>query len=67
MFEDSPATLRRFLELAENMDISLKRYREIESKLVEVNPPRRITQKDQERYDAMGGTGTPNPRKPARA
>ena len=60
---DSPATLRRFMELAESAEISLKRFREIEEKLAQVAPKTRITQKDQAQYEAMAGTAAPSPGK----
>lgn len=52
---DSPATLRRMLDQAEVSTVSLKRYREIEAREVELNPVRRITQKDQDQYEKLGG------------
>lgn len=67
---DSGATLRRMMEKADGADISLKRYREVERRLAEVVPPRRIVQKDQAEYDKMaGGTGpnaSPSPGQAAR-
>jgi len=56
---DAPATLRRMIELAENTDLSLKRYRELEAKEQAANPMKRVTQKDQEQFDKMGPTGNP--------
>lgn len=52
---DSGETLRRMMDMADGAEISLKRYRELERRLAEVTPKRRITQKDQEQYDALGG------------
>lgn len=59
---DSPQTLRRMLEMAESADLSLKRYRQLEAKLLEVRPPTQIRQKDRELFekiaapsDAQGG------------
>ena len=58
---DSPETLRRFKDLAdETEDMSLKRYRQIETRLVQVQPPKRLVQKDQEEYEKMGGTAAPS-------
>ena len=54
---DAPATLRRMIELAENTDLSMRRFRELEAKEQEANPMKRITQKDQEQFDKMGPTG----------
>lgn len=51
---DSPETLRRMIDLAGDSDMSLKRFRELTSRLEEVSPKRRITQKDQDQYEAMG-------------
>lgn len=59
---DSGATLRRMLDLADGADITLKRFRELERRLAEVNPPRRITQKDQEEYDKLAGNAPPSGR-----
>jgi hypothetical protein len=56
---DSASTLRRMIELAENTDLSLKRYRELEAREQAANPMKRITQKDQEQFDKMGPTGSP--------
>lgn len=52
---DAPATLRRMLDRAEHSTISLKRYRELESREREMNPTKRIVQKDQEQYEKLGG------------
>lgn len=54
---DSPATLRRMLELAEGTELSLKRFRELEAKEQAANPMRRVTQKDQEQFEKMGPVG----------
>jgi hypothetical protein len=62
---DSEATLRRMLEIAEDLDVSLKRFRLVEEKLEEVHPTKRIVQKDQELYDAMGPVGG-SPQEPPR-
>jgi hypothetical protein len=56
---DSPATLRRMMTLAEESGLTLKRFRELESKEAEANAPQRVTQKDQDQYDKMGPTGSP--------
>lgn len=54
---DSPATLRRMLELAEGEDgLTVKRLRDMESRLSEVGGGRRnATQKDEETYRKLGG------------
>ena len=54
---DSPATLRRMLDLAEDADLSLKRFRQLESMESDANPMRRVVQKDQEQFDKMGPVG----------
>lgn len=56
---DAPATLRRMLERAEHSTISLKRYRELEDRERAMNPQKRIMQKDQAQYDALGSGGSP--------
>jgi polyphosphate kinase len=56
---DAPATLRRMIQLAEQSDLSLKRYRELEAKESATNAPQRVTQASQEQFDKMGPTGTP--------
>lgn len=61
---DSASTLRRMLQLAEESDLSLKRYRELEAK-ASANAPQRVTQKDQEQFDKMGPAGTPTAPAPA--
>lgn len=55
---DSASTLRRMLQLAEESDLSLKRFRELEAK-ASASAPQRVTQKDQDQYDKMGPAGTP--------
>lgn len=63
---DSVATLRRMMEVAEGLDeFSLKRFREIEARLVEVRPLQRITTNDPalldflepEKRKSLTGTG----------
>lgn len=56
---DSASTLRRMIELAENTDLSLKRFRELETKEQDANPMKRVVQKDQEQFEKMGPNGTP--------
>lgn len=58
---DSPETLRRMVDMAgaEDVDISLKRYKAIGARLAEVKPPTRVTQKDRAQYDAIGGATPP--------
>lgn len=68
---NSPATLRRMIELAEDSSLSLKRYRQLEELEQAANPMRRVVQKDQEQYDKMGPVGggpsqTPSPAKSLR-
>lgn len=58
---DSPATLRRMIELAENTDLGMRRFRELEAKEQAANPMKRVVQKDQEQFDKMGPTGSPGP------
>lgn len=43
---DSPQTLRRMLDLAPSGDISLKRYKQIESRLAQVRPRTRLGTND---------------------
>jgi hypothetical protein len=43
---DSPATLRRMQDLAEDAEISLRRYKMIEARLNEVAPAMRVTTRD---------------------
>lgn len=51
---DSPETLRRMIALADESDISLKRYKQLATRMSEVKPKTRIIQKDQEQFEAMG-------------
>lgn len=55
---DSPATLRRMMTLAEESTLSLKRFRELESKEAATNAPKRVEQKDQAEFDKMGPVGS---------
>jgi len=43
---DSPSTLTRMMNLAEGADISLKRYKDLERRLAEVKPVRRVHSSD---------------------
>lgn len=52
---DSPATLQRLLDRAEEANASLRRYREVEAKLTDVRPKTRITQKDREQFEKIAG------------
>jgi hypothetical protein len=66
---DAPATLRRMIDMADEADISLKRFRELQKRHEELNPKRRITQKDREQFESLApnaaqGTGEPTGRKP---
>lgn len=64
---DSPQTLARMVEIADRLaedssaNLSLARYKQLNARLEQVKPKRRITQKDQAQYDAMdrsrSGTG----------
>lgn len=61
---DSPATLRRMMDLADEGDITLRRYRELEARNTEVTGgPRRLIQKDQDEYDTLAGAPSNNNRK----
>lgn len=53
---DSPATLHRMMQLAEDSDISLSRFRDLEAKFRKANPRRRVTQKDREQYEGLANT-----------
>lgn len=55
---DSPATLRRMLDLAEDSDISLKRTRQLESAYEAYSNKGKpvLAQKDQEQYDTIPGS-----------
>ena len=53
----SPETLRRMLDLADESEISLKRYKQLATRLAEVKPKTRVVQKDQEQFDAMADSG----------
>lgn len=58
---DSPQTLRRMLELSEQAEVSLARYREVEAKLRQVKPQTRIEIKDRELYERIpGGEAAPD-------
>jgi hypothetical protein len=61
---DSPATLRRMMDLAESADISLKRYKDVERRYNEVKPIKRVHSTDplvQNFIDPKpgGGSGVP--------
>lgn len=56
---DSPDTLRRMAELADEADIKLSRFRELEARLTEVAPLPNAAQKDADLYDKIGGPSTP--------
>lgn len=64
---DAPATLRRMMELAEQADLSLRRYRQLETMHEEFTQIGKRIQlqgtsaKYQEQIDNMGGPGTPAP------
>jgi len=71
---DSPATLGRMLELAENSNLSLKRYRELERRHEKFsNIGKRVTHKDpeiQKQIDSIGSgepVGGGNPARSARS
>jgi len=50
---DSPATLQRMLNLAEEANASLRRYREVEARLAEVKPKTRLMQKDRSEFEKI--------------
>lgn len=52
---DSPETLRRMITLAEDTDVSLKRYKTLAGRLQDVRPARQVTQKDRAEYEKMAG------------
>lgn len=56
---DSVATLHRMMDLAEGNDVSLKRYRELEARLIEVRPMQKIDTNDPDLQDFL----TPQRRK----
>jgi hypothetical protein len=59
---DSPETLRRMIELADDSDTSLKRYKAIATRTAEVKPARRVTQEDRDELEKIGW---PHSRAPA--
>lgn len=62
---DSPSTFRRMVERAEDAEVSLKRFRELEKKLEDSDPERvtRVVQNDQDLFDNLdkpsGSRGRP--------
>lgn len=52
---DSPETLRRMVDVADESDISLRRYKELATKLSEAKPRTQVTQKDREQYEQITG------------
>jgi hypothetical protein len=56
---DSAETLRRMVELADNADIKLSRFRELEGRLNAVAPMLGAPQKDADLYAKMDGPSTP--------
>jgi hypothetical protein len=55
---DSPATLRRMVETADRMvadgqDLSMRRYRQLEERLQQVAPRKRVTQRDAAEYEKL--------------
>jgi hypothetical protein len=52
---DSPQTLQRLLDAAGASDISLRRFKQIESRLAEVQPVVRVVQKDRSQYESISG------------
>jgi hypothetical protein len=56
---DSPDTLRRMAELADDADIKLSRFRQLEARLLEVAPLPNAAQKDAELFEKIGGPSTP--------
>ena len=64
---DSPATLRRMLGrfealLDDGEDLSARRLRQLEDRLEVVSPRTRVTQKDRQRYESIGGEPQPTGR-----
>lgn len=51
---DSPETLQRLLDKAEEAEASLKRYRQVEARLAELRPPTRLVQKDRDEFEKIG-------------
>jgi len=67
---DAPATLRRMIEAADSItaaggDISLRRYNQLQARLTLMSPKRRVTQKDTDAYEAMGGDAPTSPARPS--
>lgn len=64
---DSSTTFQRMMTLADESEISHKRYRELEKRYREVKPTTQIVQKDRDSYEAMTGESAPKRggRKPA--
>lgn len=55
---DSPGTLKRMIDMAETSDLSLARYRQLEAMYEEFsNVGKRVMQRDQDQFDAMGPVG----------
>lgn len=61
---DSVATLRRLAEMAEGdtVDISMKRFRQLEARMAEVHPRTRIATKDPKLSDFLNNAPTPSAR-----
>lgn len=57
---DSVATLRRMLEIAEDSDISIRRFRELEARLDEVRGQVRITSDDPALQRFLSGKASPD-------
>jgi hypothetical protein len=66
---NSPGTLKRMVDLAENAEITLRRFRELQKRLDEVDTSvKRIVQKDQELYESIpGGEPRRGPGRPPKA
>lgn len=50
---DSPATLQRLLNAAEEANTSLRRFREVEARLEAVKPKTRVVQKDRSEFEKI--------------
>jgi hypothetical protein len=51
---DSVATLQRMLDSAEEANTSLRRYRQLEARIAELKPKRRVVQKERGEFEKIG-------------
>jgi len=52
---DAPATLARMIDLANQVEgVTLARFKEIESRLVDARPQQRVTHKDRDQLERLG-------------